>query len=440
MIVSERMPNLRDARGVFDRSFVFTTYKGRPKYDIKETLTPQGIKARQEQLDKLNDFRKLMLIYRLLHFKDPMQEVNVGVEGREKELSKPIIQLYYGTRIQPKIETTLQQFLDLRAEKKEITLEPILYPIVTKLVSKSKDKQVFVKDMWDELHIVVGGNLDEKKPNELHTLDYGTIYNNTISSILENTFGGRPKHTMNGNAYIFDVDELVRVGRAYSNVSTTIQTKLTNNNTIIEESNSTIHEGYEGSKPIREASPIENEKNTSETMTRVVHCRREPYDVYIGREYHKDGVDLQQSKWHNPYIEGRDGTRQEVIEKFRDYIISKKPDLIASLPELKAKVLGCHCSPKPCHGDILIELINNNEEKNNFEEGGASIRGTGAFMPSEILTDEDIRRLLYYGAYWSGSSWHCKHCKYSYDKPGMINHLLSNHNNNNEQKQGGQEQ
>ena len=70
MIIAERMPNLRDARSVLDRSFSFTTYKGRPKHDIKETLEPQGNPARQKRLDVLNDFRKLMLIYRLLHFKD----------------------------------------------------------------------------------------------------------------------------------------------------------------------------------------------------------------------------------------------------------------------------------------------------------------------------------------------------------------------------------
>jgi hypothetical protein len=45
------MPNLGDARGVVDRSFSFTTYKGLPKYDIKETLEPQGSKARQQRLD-----------------------------------------------------------------------------------------------------------------------------------------------------------------------------------------------------------------------------------------------------------------------------------------------------------------------------------------------------------------------------------------------------
>jgi hypothetical protein len=39
----------------------------------------------------------------------------------------------------------------------------------------------------------------------------------------------------------------------------------------------------------------------------VVHCKREPYDVYIGRP----------SKWGNPFQIGRDGTRDEVIAKYR---------------------------------------------------------------------------------------------------------------------------
>ena len=97
MIISERMPNLRDAKGVTDRSFPFTTYKGLPKYDIKETLEPQGNPARQERLDTLNDFRKLMLVYRLLHYKDTIDDVDIGLEGREKEVSKPIIQLFHNS-------------------------------------------------------------------------------------------------------------------------------------------------------------------------------------------------------------------------------------------------------------------------------------------------------------------------------------------------------
>ena len=81
-------------------------------------------------------------------------------------------------------------------------------------------------------------------------------------------------------------------------------------------------------------------------MTRVVHCKREPYDVYIGRP----------SKWGNPFKSGRDGTLEEVLEKYYDHIMSR-PDLLAALPELEGKVLGCWCNPKPCHGDILVGLL-----------------------------------------------------------------------------------
>ena len=91
-----------------------------------------------------------MLIYRLLHFKDPLSDVNVGMEGREKELSKPIIQLFYGSKVQKEVETTLQTFLNLRAEKKEITLEPILHPIVTRLVSE-EGSEISVKRIWEKI-------------------------------------------------------------------------------------------------------------------------------------------------------------------------------------------------------------------------------------------------------------------------------------------------
>lgn len=82
-------------------------------------------------------------------------------------------------------------------------------------------------------------------------------------------------------------------------------------------------------------------------MTKVVHCKIEPYDIYIGRP----------SKWGNPFTIGKDGTREEVIQKYRKWILEKQ-ELLAALPELDNKVLGCWCHPKPCHGDVLISLLN----------------------------------------------------------------------------------
>ena len=88
----------------------------------------------------------------------------------------------------------------------------------------------------------------------------------------------------------------------------------------------------------------------------VVHCKRASFDVYIGRP----------SKWGNPFTIGVHGTRKEVIAKYERYL-KDSPELIKALPELKGKVLGCWCYPKPCHGDLLV-LLANMEIKNEYRE------------------------------------------------------------------------
>lgn len=81
---------------------------------------------------------------------------------------------------------------------------------------------------------------------------------------------------------------------------------------------------------------------------KVVHCKKEKYDVYIGRP----------SKWGNPFVIGRDGTREECIEKFRNSI-QNNPSLLREVENLRGLVLGCWCAPLACHGDVLVELANN---------------------------------------------------------------------------------
>ena len=80
-----------------------------------------------------------------------------------------------------------------------------------------------------------------------------------------------------------------------------------------------------------------------------------PGAVYIGRQIRF--LRLPRSKWANPFKIGRDGTRAEVISKYRDHLLSA-PELMAALPELRGKDLACWCSPEPCHGEVLLELAN----------------------------------------------------------------------------------
>lgn len=91
---------------------------------------------------------------------------------------------------------------------------------------------------------------------------------------------------------------------------------------------------------------------------KVVHCKKEIYDVYIGRP----------SKWGNPFTHIKDGktlakyivnTREEAVEAYREWIINGEGKyLLDYLDDLKDKTLGCWCKPHACHGDILVELVN----------------------------------------------------------------------------------
>ncbi len=85
---------------------------------------------------------------------------------------------------------------------------------------------------------------------------------------------------------------------------------------------------------------------------KVVHFRKDPYDIYIGRG----------SKWGNPFshkdgtlAKFRVGSRKEAIEKYEEWI-KAQPHLMESLHELKDKTLGCWCKPQSCHGDVLKKL------------------------------------------------------------------------------------
>jgi Domain of unknown function (DUF4326) len=77
--------------------------------------------------------------------------------------------------------------------------------------------------------------------------------------------------------------------------------------------------------------------------------------VYVGRAMHRGGWRLPASPLANPFRVGSDGSRAEVVARYREYLLAR-PDLLALLPELRGKRLGCWCSPLPCHADVIAEL------------------------------------------------------------------------------------
>jgi hypothetical protein len=101
--------------------------------------------------------------------------------------------------------------------------------------------------------------------------------------------------------------------------------------------------GY-GSSATWAAPPAE------EIGPRVVHCKRESYDVYVGRG--------RGSRWGNPFKSPDDGTREEVIAKYERWLLNQ-PELVAALPELRGKVLGCWCPSHATRMSSFSSLTHN---------------------------------------------------------------------------------
>lgn len=96
--------------------------------------------------------------------------------------------------------------------------------------------------------------------------------------------------------------------------------------------------------------------------TSIVNIRHHKSDIYCGRP----------SIFSNPYIHGRDGTRDDVCDKYAELFKHKitNPQFYKELLTLQGKSLGCWCRCIPqcnnpkcksqrCHLETIVEYLNN---------------------------------------------------------------------------------
>ena len=115
----------------------------------------------------------------------------------------------------------------------------------------------------------------------------------------------------------------------------------------------------------------------SPSPARVVHCKRERADIYIGRG----------GPFGNPFPIGPGRGREVAVDQFREWI-KLQPELLRLVRQvMPGKSLGCYCAPDACHGDIYAEIANgewdqfiSDEPIFVFGSNLAGIHGTAAAL------------------------------------------------------------
>ncbi len=100
--------------------------------------------------------------------------------------------------------------------------------------------------------------------------------------------------------------------------------------------------------------------------------------IYVGRP----------TKWGNPYVIGRDGNRERVIDRYREYL--QDSGLIDDIHELRGKDLVCWCAPAACHADVLLALANDLENERPGRDSRGVLDRKASIDGPEFLRDAGI--------------------------------------------------
>lgn len=94
----------------------------------------------------------------------------------------------------------------------------------------------------------------------------------------------------------------------------------------------------------------------------VVNIRAMSANADVVRVDRQSGL-LGEGGWGNPFRIGPDGSRDEVIAKYRALLwdlcngrvqaVGRRFNM-ADLRALNGRTLACWCAPKPCHADVLL--------------------------------------------------------------------------------------
>jgi hypothetical protein len=115
--------------------------------------------------------------------------------------------------------------------------------------------------------------------------------------------------------------------------------------------------------------------------------------VYVGPSYKARG--LTGSPFANPFAIGRDTTRAEAVENYRQWLL-EQPALLDRLHELRGRRLACWCSPAACHADVLIELVDADELLDELEAAGIRVEARGdrlRLLPASAVSEAIVDRV-----------------------------------------------
>lgn len=235
----EEAPDINVAKGFMDRCFVFHCVSGSPQYDIKEVTNPAGDDEYVDLLKELEDNRKILFAYRLLHYHDPIPNIDLSVKNREKQLCKPVLRLFQDSQCQKQIGEALADLIGQKRGLKRGTLEAKVLDVIDAIIANrekvkeqqkmqtaEEDKGQWILSPWEpneipnselfeSVRVGLEGEYKRDKDKSFETDEHGIVSHDKIRRLCHDKFGAEPRQS-NGIRYLkFNLDKLNKAKAAY---------------------------------------------------------------------------------------------------------------------------------------------------------------------------------------------------------------------------------
>jgi hypothetical protein len=218
---AEELPDVRKAKGFRQRCITFNCTYGNPKYDIAEVIEPGGDKKLRQLLDDLFELRNMLLIYRLLHYYDEIPNVELNIKDREKQLFKPTFRVFQKSgKALKELKLGINKYLSDYRERRSNTFHAALYKVVTELIKREKTIELKSMLIWTSLKDQLQGRDIVGKSMSFECEDFGTIYQGSVTKVLQEIFGAEKKRhskgRKKGERYLkFDSKNLNKLSKIY---------------------------------------------------------------------------------------------------------------------------------------------------------------------------------------------------------------------------------
>jgi hypothetical protein len=214
-LAMEELPDSKIIKGILDRSFIYYFIVGHVDYNIKDVIKNAGDPKYKPLNDELVHLHKLLFAFKLIHFNDVIPDLEINLENRNAELTKPSLRLFSSLGAPKAIEEirlALSKFVQDKNELKSNSIESKLCTAVNELV-KARDENptseeydglenyAFTNDqIWNKCRLVMDGIDIWGKSESFYSTEYGKITHKKISGLIQSKFKAKPFKTDGDNS------------------------------------------------------------------------------------------------------------------------------------------------------------------------------------------------------------------------------------------------